>query len=85
MDRVSWSLGLFSKNHLLGVSLTQNRETMAFQTLTTIGLICLFYHVSLEDSLSIPNGRCDLASATHVRKMHKKIFGVVHPEVLDND
>ena len=40
---------------------------------------------SLEESLSIPTGRCDLAIATHARKMHKKIFVVVHPEVLDND
>ena len=27
----------------------------------------------------------NLAIATHARKMHKKIFVVVHPEVLDND
>jgi hypothetical protein len=29
MDHVSWSLGLFSKIHLLEVGLTQNLETMA--------------------------------------------------------
>ena len=47
------------------------------------------YHVcvlhSLEESLSITTGRCDLTVATHARKKHKKIFVVVHPEVLDND
>jgi hypothetical protein len=42
-------------------------------------------HVSLEESLSITTGRCDLAIATHARKMHKNLFVVVHPEVLDND
>jgi hypothetical protein len=26
-----------------------------------------------------------LAIATHARKMHKNLFVVVHPEVLDND
>ena len=31
-----------------------------------------FSMVSLEESLSIPTGRCDLAIATHARKMHKK-------------
>jgi hypothetical protein len=40
---------------------------------------------SLEESLSITTGRCDLAIATHARKMHKNLFVVVHPEVLDND
>ena len=29
--------------------------------------------LSLEESLSITTGRCDLAIATHARKMHKKI------------
>jgi hypothetical protein len=28
---------------------------------------------ALEESLSITTGRCDLAIATHARKMHKKI------------
>ena len=41
--------------------------------------------MALEESLSIPTGRSDLAIATHARKMHKEIFVVVHPEVLDND
>ena len=45
--------------------------------------MCLI--LTLEESLSITTGRCDLAIATHARKMHKKIFVVVHPEVLDND
>jgi hypothetical protein len=27
---------------------------------------------TLEESLSITTGRCDLAIATHARKMHKK-------------
>jgi hypothetical protein len=40
---------------------------------------------ALEESLSITTGRCDLAIATHARKMHKNLFVVVHPEVLDND
>ena len=40
---------------------------------------------TLEESLSIPTGRCDLAIATHARKMHKKMILVVHPEGLDND
>ena len=39
----------------------------------------------LEESLSITTLRCDLAIATHARKMHKLIFVVVYPEVLDND
>jgi hypothetical protein len=34
------------KNHLLEVGLTQNRETMALQTLTTIGS---FYFIMCED------------------------------------
>ena len=29
--------------------------------------------LSLEESLSITTGRCDLGIATHARKMHKKI------------
>jgi hypothetical protein len=29
--------------------------------------------MTLEESLSITTGRCDLAIATHARKMHKKI------------
>jgi hypothetical protein len=39
---------------------------------------------TLEESLSITTGRCDLAIATHARKMHKNLFVVLHPEVLDN-
>ena len=46
MDHVSWSLGLFSKNHLLEVSLTQNQETKALQTLPTVGL---FHFIMCED------------------------------------
>ena len=49
----------------------------------------MYYNIitlpSLEESLSITTGRGDLAIATHARKMHKIIFVVVHPEVLDND
>ena len=41
--------------------------------------------ISLEESLSITTLHCDLAVATHARKMHKKFFVVVHPEVLEND
>jgi len=44
MDSVSWSLGLFFKNHLLEVGLTRSRrETMALRTLTTVDL---FYVIS---------------------------------------
>ena len=46
MDHVSWSLGLFSKNHLLEVGLTQNWETMALQMLTTVDL---FDFIMCED------------------------------------
>jgi hypothetical protein len=38
MNHVSWSLELFSENHLLEVGLTQNEETTSLQMLTTIGL-----------------------------------------------
>ena len=41
--------------------------------------------LTLEESLSITTGRCNLAIATHARKMHKNLFVVVHPEVSDND
>ena len=41
--------------------------------------------ITLEESLSITTGRCDLTIATHARKTHKKIFVVVQPKVLDND
>ena len=40
---VTWTL---FKNHLLEVGQTQNRETMAFQMLTTVGL---FYFIMCED------------------------------------
>ena len=40
---VTW---IIFKNHLLEVSLTQNRETMALQTLTNIEL---FYFIMCED------------------------------------
>ena len=46
---------------------------------------CIIELITLEESLSITTGRYDLAIATHTRKMHKKMFVVVHPEVLDND
>ena len=45
MGRVSWSLGLFSQNHLLEVGLTQHRETMALWMFTTVGL---FYFIMCE-------------------------------------
>jgi hypothetical protein len=44
MDCVSWSLGL--KNHLLEVGPTQNRETMALRTLTTVDS---FYFIMYVD------------------------------------
>ena len=40
---VTWTI---FKNHLLEVGLTQNQETMALQTLTTIDL---FYFIMCED------------------------------------
>jgi hypothetical protein len=40
---VTW---IIFKNHLVEVGPTQNRETMAPQTLTTIGL---FYFIMCED------------------------------------
>ena len=40
---VTWT---FFKNHLVEVGLTQNQETMALQTLTTV---CLFYFIVCED------------------------------------
>ena len=40
MDYVSWSLGLFFRIHLLEVGLT-HRETVALQTLTTVGVLYL--------------------------------------------
>ena len=48
MDHVSWSLGLFIKNHhLLVVGITQNYwETLALQTPTTVDL---FYSIMRED------------------------------------
>ena len=46
MDHVSWSLGLFFNNHLLEVGLTQNWETMALRTLTTVDS---FYFIMCED------------------------------------
>ena len=45
-DHVSWSLGLVSRNHVLEVGLTQNRETMALRTLTTIDIL---YFIMCED------------------------------------
>ena len=36
MDLVSWLFGLLSKNCLLEVGLTQNRETMALRILATV-------------------------------------------------
>jgi hypothetical protein len=37
---------IISNNHLLEVGLTQNQETMALRTLTTVGL---FYFIMDED------------------------------------
>ena len=39
-------LEYFQKNHLLKVGLTQNQETTALQTLTTVNL---FYFIMRED------------------------------------
>ena len=48
-------------------------------------MLISFVQFALEESLSITTGCCDLSIVTHARKMLKKIFVVVHPEVLDND
>jgi hypothetical protein len=40
---VTWTI---LKNHLLEVGLTQNRETMALRTFTTVDL---FYFIMIED------------------------------------
>ena len=76
----------YYKNHFLEVGLTQNREIMALRTLTTVDLFD-FYHVCIHTRRKLVhyNHRCDLAIAIHARKMYKKIFVVVHPEVLNND
>ena len=47
MDLFSWSLGLFSQNHLLEIGLPQNRETMALRNLITLNLL---YCIMCEDS-----------------------------------
>jgi hypothetical protein len=39
-------------------------------------------HRSLEESLSITTGRCDLAIAIHARKMHKNINMIVNWSIL---
>ena len=46
MGHVSWSLGAIFKNRFLEVGLTQNQETNALRTLTTVGL---FYFIMYED------------------------------------
>jgi hypothetical protein len=46
MDHVSWSLGLFSINHLLEVNPPQNWETMALWMLT---IVKLFYLIVVTD------------------------------------
>ena len=46
MDDASWSLGMFSKDHLLEVGPAQNRETMALRTLTTVDL---FHFIMCEE------------------------------------
>jgi hypothetical protein len=34
-------------------------------------------NLTLEESLSITTGRCDLAIATHAREMHKKNINMI--------
>ena len=46
MDHVSMVTWTIFKNYLLEVGLTQNRETMTFRTLTTVGL---FYFIMREN------------------------------------
>jgi hypothetical protein len=41
VDHVSWSLGLFSDNHLVEVGLTRYRKSTTLKMLTTIGLFSL--------------------------------------------
>jgi hypothetical protein len=47
LDHVSWSLGSFSKT-IWEACLTQNRETTALRTLTTVELSCF---IMSEDPL----------------------------------
>ena len=65
----SWSCfmvtGTVSKNHLLEVGLTQNRETMAFKTLTTVDFI-LFYHVRGPASIEIRWNSVWLRARSHM-------------------
>jgi hypothetical protein len=64
-------------NHLIPFFIEEGDYTFNF---LAFGIIS-----TLEESLSITTGRCDLAIATHARKMHKNLFLVVHPEVLNID
>ena len=48
VGHVSWSLGLFFKNHFLRVGLTLNQETMALRTLTPVELFYFFF-IMCED------------------------------------
>ena len=52
IDHNSWSLGLFLKPRL-GGSLTQNRETMALQTFTTVDLFNSIMGEDLHESKSL--------------------------------
>jgi hypothetical protein len=40
-------------------------------------IIIRLHNITLEESLSITTGRCDLAIASHARKMHKKNINMI--------
>ena len=52
---------------------------------TCLGRQCDMHTKTIEESLIITTLRCDLAIVTHAGKIHRKLFVVVHQEVLDND
>ena len=58
---VTWTI---LKNHLLEVGLTQNRETMALRTLTTV---VLFYFIKREDLHAQKTNEITFASGTRSR------------------
>ena len=49
------------------------RKEEGHNVLILLVLVKVYVPKTLEESLSITTGRCDLAIATHARKMHKKI------------
>ena len=62
------------ENHLLLVSLTQNQETVALQTLTTVDLLCF---VMCEQSMNINSMKHHLVegSVTYDFTLHLRVRG----------